>query len=395
MKTNHVSVLIVGAGPVGLATAALLRQHGVAVRIIEKNKGPTPYSKAIGIHARTLESMHALGLTEQLIADGHPMHKFRLVEDGRTIMAAGFSNIGSPYSFVLGLPQSRTEQNLLARFQELGGSVEWGTHLTGITSCGNPGMPDAPAVVRVQDADGVEQTISCNWLIGADGSRSAVREMAKIAFPGGDYGNAFILGDVKIDWDGPKYDLQFFLSGKGYLLLIPMPNGMHRIIAQTDQTYEDFQQGERPATTLQELQQIVNRNGPGNLRVHSPQWLTCAPFYHRLADTAVKDRIVLVGDAFHLFSPLGAQGLNTGFQDAFNLGWKLAFIERAGPIPSCFTLTRTSARQLRAGSQQSPRRPHATLPRHRCRNGCCVATPPPGTTVPNEFKRRCRECSPV
>jgi len=333
MKTSHIAVLIVGAGPVGLATAALLRQHGIEVRIIEKNAGPTPYSKAIGVHARTLESMHALDLTEQLIDDGHPMHAFRLNEAGRTIMSAGFGHIDSPYGFVLGLPQSRTERRLLLRLQQLGGGVDWETTLTRMEQWGNPADPTQPAVVRVKNSRGMEELVSCNWLIGADGSRSSVRELAGIDFPGGDYGNAFILGDVKIDWDGQKNELQFFLSRNGYLLVVPMPDGMHRLIAQMGKSYEDFQKSERPQATLEDLQRIVDANGPGDIRVHSPQWLTCAPFYHRRAETPVRGRIVLAGDAYHLFSPLGAQGLNTGFQDAFNLTWKLAFIEKGWGDP--------------------------------------------------------------
>jgi 2-polyprenyl-6-methoxyphenol hydroxylase-like FAD-dependent oxidoreductase len=280
------------------------------------------------VHARTLESMHALGLTEQLVSLGHPMHAFRLVEDGAPIMHAKFTNIGSPYSFVLGLPQSRTERTLLNRLQNLGGNVEWNTRLLDIDQLGDVESLQQSACVRLQKADGSEELVSCNWLIGADGSRSSVREMAGIDFPGGDYGKAFILGDVRIDWDGPKHDLQFFLTADGYMLLVPMPNGMHRIIAQTDKKYQDFQGSEKPLATLAELQAIVDRQGPGNIRVHSPEWLTCAPFYHRRAETSVKGRTILVGDAFHLFSPLGAQGLNTGFQDAFNLAWKLAYIEK-------------------------------------------------------------------
>lgn len=322
------SVFICGAGPVGLALAALLRQHGVAVRIVDKSAGPTPYSKAIGMHARTLESMHALGLTGQLLDDGLPMRSFRLVEGGRTLMSAGFDDIGSPYGFVLGLPQSRTERRLLERLEELGGAVEWGTSLEAIEDQGDPAALDRPAVVRIAHADGRVERVECNWLVGADGSRSAVREMAGIDFPGGDFGKAFILGDVLIDWDGPKTELQFFLSARGYLLVIPMPDGMHRIIAQTDKRYADFQGDERPQATLEELQRIVDANGPGGIRVHSPQWLTGAPFYHRLAETALRQRVILAGDAFHLFSPLGAQGLNTGLQDAFNLAWKLAYIEK-------------------------------------------------------------------
>lgn len=369
MKSHHLSALIVGSGPVGMAIAGLMRKHGADLRIIEKNQEPTQHSKAIGIHASTLESMHALALTEQLISDGHPMHRFRVTEDERTILSAGFNNIDSPYGFVLGLPQSRTEHHLLNCFHTLGGEVEWGARLVSIEQTGNPDRPDQPAVVRIAHEDGREEQISCNWLIGADGSRSSVRELACIDFPGGDYGTAFILGDVKIDWDGPKYELQFFLSARGYLLLIPMPGGMHRVIAQTEKTYEDFQHGERPDATLEELQRIVDANGPGDIRVHSPQWLTCAPFYHRQAETSVKGRIVLAGDALHLFSPLGAQGLNTGFQDAFNLAWKLAFIEKgwtdANLIASYKSEREGIARRIAAVTARTTRYLTATSPPKR------------------------------
>lgn len=328
MKHTHTPVLIVGAGPVGLATAAMLKRHGVCVRIVDKGAGSTPYSKAVGMHARTLEAMHALNLTEQLIADGRPLHRFRLHESGSTIMSAGFAGMGSAYEFVLGLPQRCTEGRLLARLQSQGADVEWGTSMQSLRHVGSSGEAEVPAQVVLQQQDGQQECVSCNWLLACDGGRSAVREQAGIEFQGGDYGNAFILGDAKIDWTGPKDELQFFLSGQGYLLLVPMPDGLHRIIGQTDRRYKEFQGVHRPQATLEDLQAIVDRNGPGNIRVHSPDWLTSAPFYHRMAQTSTKGRVVLAGDAFHLFSPLGAQGLNTGFQDAFNLAWKLAFIEK-------------------------------------------------------------------
>jgi 2-polyprenyl-6-methoxyphenol hydroxylase-like FAD-dependent oxidoreductase len=313
----------------------MLLRHGIKVRLIERAKGPTTFSKAVGIHARTLESMHALGITEKMISDGHPMQSFRVNEGGSPIMSAGFNGIGSPYEFVLGLPQSSTERNLLSRLQTLGGNVEWQTRLVSVKSVGGqPGSVGDLAEVVIEHADGSMEGVRCQWLIGADGSRSSVRELAGIDFPGGDYGNAFILGDAQIEWAGAKDQLQFFLSGNGYLLLVPMPGGLHRIIAQTGRTYEDFQKSNKPTATLEDLQSIVDRNGPGGIRVHSPQWLTCAPFYHRCASTAVKHRVVLAGDAFHLFSPLGAQGLNTGFLDVFNLAWKIAFVERGWAEPT-------------------------------------------------------------
>lgn len=327
MLNSETAVLVVGAGPVGLATAAMLRRHGAAVRIVDRSTGPTPYSKAVGMHARTLEAMHALGLTEQLVSDGQPLADFRVVDAGTTILEASFAGMGSAYEFVLGIAQSRTERRLLARLRSGGADVEWQTEFLGLGQAGDPHDRQALAEVRLQRPDGREERVRCRWVVAADGGRSPVRQSAGIRFEGGDYGNAFILGDACIDWQGPREKLQFFLSPHGYLLLVPMPKGLHRIIAQTDHRYEDFQGAERPQASLEELQQIVDRNGPGGIRVHSPQWLTSAPFYHRQASAARAGRVVLAGDALHLFSPLGAQGLNTGFQDAFNLAWKIAYIE--------------------------------------------------------------------
>jgi len=325
--------LIVGAGPVGVGIGALLSKQEVPVLVVDQNDGPTDYSKAIGVHARTLELMHALDLSEAMVSDGYPMSDYGLWEEGKSILAASFRDVDTPYPFVLGLPQSRTERHLSGALIDNGGAIRRRTRLIEIESTGDPARDDAKAVALLEGEDGKRFRVEADWLIGCDGNRSLVREQMGAGFPGGDYKRAFILGDVKIDWDGPKRHLQFHLGPNGYLLIIPMPRGMHRLIAQTDLSYEDFQKRERPEATLEELQAIVDRNGPGGIRVHSPEWLTCAPFYHRMADKAKEGRVLLAGDAFHLYSPLGAQGLNTGFGDVFNLGWKLGFVAKghAGP----------------------------------------------------------------
>jgi len=325
--------LIVGAGPVGVGLGAMLAKQDAPVLVIDRNSGPTDYSKAIGIHARTLELMHALDLSETLLSDGYPMADFGLWEEGRPILASSFRDVETPYPFVLGLPQSRTERHLSEALVANGGTIRRRTRLVEIESCGEARRDGAKAVALLEDEHGTRFRVEADWLIGCDGNHSLVREQMGATCPGGDYKRAFILGDVKIDWDGPKRHLQFHLGPKGYLLIIPMPRGMHRLIAQTDLSYEDFQKRERPEATLEELQAIVDRNGPGGIRVHSPEWLACAPFYHRMADKAQNGRVLLAGDAFHLYSPLGAQGLNTGFGDVFNLGWKLGFVAKgyAGP----------------------------------------------------------------
>ena len=324
-SVEHVSVAIIGAGPVGLALGSALRSHGVETRIFERNETTTKHSKAIGMHARTLEAMHCLGVTEKLIEQGRPLHGFRVTDMGSLTLNGTFSRIDSLYNFVLAIPQSSTERILREQFESQGSNVAWGAHLVAID---DDGASSGVSKFRIADSTGNERTLTCDWLIGADGGKSTVRELNQIPFPGGSYGKAFIVGDVEIDWDGSKEELQFFLSKTGYLLVIPMPGGLHRIIAQTEIIERKIEETARTATTLGELQRVVDSNGPGGIKVRSPRWLTAAPFYYRLAPTPRKGRTLLVGDAFHLFSPLGAQGLNTGFQDAFNLAWKLAFVEK-------------------------------------------------------------------
>lgn len=320
--------VVVGAGPVGLATAVALTQHGLDVIVIDGSSGPTPYSKAIGIHSRTMELMHTVGLSDAMLRDGNPMRDFAVYEAGRPTMTSSFAAVPSPYPFVLGLPQSQTERHLLSKLLEGGGKVLWNHRLSGILDPGEPDDPTWRALVSVQTDDGQVLEIGADWIIGADGGRSTVRDACGIAFPGGSYGNAFILGDVMHDWAGDRHKLQFHLSRSGYLLLIPMPGGMHRVIAQTDRKWEDFQNSSRPDARLEDLQAIIDARGPGGIRAHSPSWLTTAPFYYRLAERAQHKRMFLAGDALHLFSPLGAQGLNTGFGDAFNLAWKVGMVHR-------------------------------------------------------------------
>lgn len=329
--TDHLStdIVIVGAGPVGMALGATVARYGMNVLIVESSAGTTPFSKAIGVHAITLERMHTLGLTESLLADGFPMRGYRIYENGRCTMAASFRGVATPYDFVLGLPQSRTEAHLARDLAAQGVTILWQHRMTAIHDFGALEVGGPSAVIEVQRPDGTPMRIEARYVIGADGGRSAVRQAAQIGFPGGSYGNAFLLGDVELDWQGARHDLQFHLSREGYLLLIPMPGGMHRVIAQTDLRWEDFQHRDsRPDARLEMLQQIVDARGPGGIRAHSPRWLTAAPFYYRLAEAAHRDRVFLAGDALHLVSPLGAQGLNLGIGDAFNLGWKLGFVHQ-------------------------------------------------------------------
>lgn len=313
-------VLVVGAGPVGLAMAASLKQHDIQCDVVEQNDGPTELSKAIGIHAITLELANTLNLSHDFNKAGKAHKVARLNSGGKTVLSINFDKVESEFSQVLALPQCSTEALLLKRLKEFGGDVNWGVALESIEA-----LDDGRCKVQLCQNGERTETIY-DWVLGCDGTHSLVREQMGVDFAGGEYDKAFLLGDVKIDWDSPqKDDLQFFLSGKGYLLMVPLPDGMHRMICQTSNDFIDDGQGGRRQVALEDLQAIVDEKGPGGITVHSPQWLTCAPFYHRMASSAIKGNMALLGDALHLYSPLGGQGLNTGFQDVFNLAWKLAY----------------------------------------------------------------------
>lgn len=329
LENISTDVLVVGAGPVGMALAATVSRYGMKATVIECSECTTPYSKAIGIHAITLEKMNTLGLTERLLADGFPMRDYALYDGGRRTMATSFGGLPTAYDFVLGLPQSRTEAHLAADLVSQGVEVLWQHKLIAIQDIGSLTDPQAAAIAQIRCADGSMKEISAKYIVGCDGGRSTTREAVGIGFEGGSYGKAFLLGDVELDWDNNRHELQFHLSRHGYLLLIPMPDGMHRVIAQIDLKWEDFQNRDtRPEAKLELLQRVIDERGPGNITAHSPRWLTAAPFYHRIADVAHKERVFLAGDAMHLVSPLGAQGLNTGLGDAFNLGWKLGYVHQ-------------------------------------------------------------------
>ncbi|NRB37221.1 MAG: FAD-dependent monooxygenase [Pseudomonadales bacterium] len=319
--TNKSNVLIVGAGPVGMAMAATLALQGIKADIIDQSSQPTDLSKAIGIHSITIELMNTLGLAEAFIENAKSHQIAKLNADNKEVLKLNFSTLNSHYDQVLALPQSRTESMLRQRLKELGVCIQYNCKLENIVKR----SPEDYLVTLC--CDGKKDQRHYNWILACDGGYSKVRELMHIPFPGGEYDKSFVLGDVKIQWQDPSKDeLQFFLSKRGYLLIVPLPDGMHRLICQVSNEFIlDKDTGEKRQISLDELQDIVDDRGPKGLKVLEAEWLTSAPFYHRMAESAIHDNVILAGDALHLYSPLGGQGLNTGFQDVFNLSWKLAW----------------------------------------------------------------------
>jgi 2-polyprenyl-6-methoxyphenol hydroxylase-like FAD-dependent oxidoreductase len=221
----------------------------------------------------------------------------------RLLMQVGFEHLESDFKFLLGIPQNRTEAILLDRLRALGGAVHRPLQTTAIV----PGLDK----IAVTLASG--QVVNAHWLIGCDGGHSAVREAAGIGFPGGGYDETFALADVHLDPPVDPTVMVLYLASEGLLLLAPLPEGHVRLIATVDEA--------PPQPDAAFMQPLVDRLGPaaGTLRIRDVVWSSRFHIQHRVSDTPRKGRILLCGDAAHLHSPAGGQGMNTGIQDAVSL----------------------------------------------------------------------------
>jgi 2-polyprenyl-6-methoxyphenol hydroxylase-like FAD-dependent oxidoreductase len=308
-------VLIVGAGPVGLVLAIELARRGVPLRLIDRLAQPTTESRAVVVHARSLEMLEALGVVEELIASGQKTTAAEFHGDGKTLARIPLTGLGTRYSFSVTTPQTETERILTARLTALGVSVERGTTLFGLDQ-------DARGVrARVKRADGEEETIDADWLVGTDGSHSSVRGAIGQRLDGSFEGQRFLMGDVEAGHDLDHGTMQLFFSTRaGPGMVFPMRGRRARVIAEIT----DDPDSTRPAS-LEWLRQVVAERRLG-VQIESAHWLTTFEIHHAQVDRYRVGRAFLAGDAAHVHSPAGGQGMNTGMQDAFNLGWKLALV---------------------------------------------------------------------
>lgn len=309
-------VLIVGAGPTGLTLACVLARDGVPFRLIEAAAGPQPGSRGKGIQPRTLEVFEDLGIVDRVLADGRVGMPIRSVgSDGRVEKSGGEpieERPDVPYQLGLITPEWRIEEALRLRLAEFGGAVEFGTALTGF---GQSDDEVRASVVR----GGVVETVEARWLVGCDGGHSVVRKQAGIAFAGETLDDVrMIVADVGVA--GLDRDAwQMWRHEEGMVALCPLPS--------TDlfQYQASIGPGQDPGLTLANLQEIlVRRSGRSDLRLGEPEWVTLWRANVRLVERYREGRVFLAGDAAHIHSPAGGQGMNTGIQDAYNLGWKLA-----------------------------------------------------------------------
>ncbi|WNM37978.1 FAD-dependent monooxygenase [Micromonospora halotolerans] len=314
---SETDVLVVGAGPTGLTMARQLARHGVRVRLVDRALDRVHESRALAVQPRTLEVLAGFGLADKMVAAGNRAVRL-IVHAGRRERPVPLFNLGLPdtaYPYLLFLSQAETERLLGDHLATLGVSVERGVELVGLD------RSDRAAVATLRDRDGREERLSARYVVGCDGAHSAVRQFAGIAFEGGAYPQTFVLADLEVDGVEPG-GAHAFLAGRGLLFLFPLGHpASWRMVAMRPSN--DATPPTAPVH-LAELQTLADAYAGGALRLRDPVWATNFRLHHRAAAAYRAGPVFLAGDAAHIHSPAGAQGMNTGIQDAVNLGWKLA-----------------------------------------------------------------------
>lgn len=310
-------ILIVGAGPTGLACAALLAKLGIRIRIVDKNFARSDKSKALGVQAGTLECLEKAldpAIVQKMVSFGNPTREAWIHVDDRPPIRVDLGTIPSHHDFILILEQSETERILEEYLSSLDLVVERKTEFIEFQDRGDH------VLSKIRNPSGTIEEIVSDFVVGCDGAHSAVRQVLRIPFTGNAYDGDFILGDVQLAWPWPLGVVRTFVSEKGVIASFPMKGEAKYRLILIPRTHMPSQETD---ITAEEFSKAVAYLSSGKIFIKELTWLTRFRVHHRMVKHFRKGRVFLAGDAAHIHSPAGGQGMNTGIQDALNLGFKL------------------------------------------------------------------------
>jgi 2-polyprenyl-6-methoxyphenol hydroxylase-like FAD-dependent oxidoreductase len=317
-ESTEIDALVVGAGPVGLVAALELVRHGMSCRIIDRADQPSTTSKALVVFARTLETFDLMGIAGDFVEAGKKMRQLAFYRQQTLLAHLSFASLPSRYQFALGLPQSETERLLSQHLSRRGIVVERSTELTGLEQ----NQDCVQATVRTPA--GAERRIETGWLVGCDGAHSSVRHLLGLDFQGASYQESFLLADVRLTGEIPDGDVILMFADEGVLGIFRFSEARARVIAQL--TPASAEATGKPS--LGTIQFYLQQRCPYLIKATDPSWISHFQISRRKVRKFRENRVFLAGDAAHIHSPAGGQGMNTGIQDAFNLIWKLALVAK-------------------------------------------------------------------
>lgn len=320
--TSHIPVLIVGAGPTGLLMACELARRNIPFRLIDKKPERTLTANAVGIQTRTLEMLDHLGLVHQFLKLGHECKAIQLHSHGKNLARISFDHLDSNYHFILTLPQNETERLLNEHLLALKHEVERPLELTALTQ-DEQGLSCTLTSLETNQ----HETLRCTWLIACDGANSKVRELCQIPFPGEDLTEQFMVANAQMSTFLPNNEVHAFFNPGTLLFAVPFGSHSYRIGLNLHQSPRKF-------LIEKEVKEFIQERSQGDYDVNSVAWISPFWIHSKIVKQLRYGSIFLAGDAAHIHSPAGAQGMNTGLQDAYNLAWKLALVIEGRAKPS-------------------------------------------------------------
>ena len=320
-------VLIVGAGPTGLTMAAELTRHSIPCRIIDRKSGVTDKTKALSVQSRTMEVFEDMGIVDEVLERGRIVSGFSFYNEDRRIFQVASGELDTPYPFNMLYPQFETERSLYSHLNNLGTDVDWNTEILELE------QEDEHLKVKLQDAEGNVEFLEPNYLIACDGGRSFCRKALDIKLEGETFDSEFLIADLTLDWANPpmKDEWHGYFTDQGFVLIASLDGkNSWRMVMEVPwdiQDESDASHYEQP--TFAEFQKMFEMLDPiPGLELSEPNWISRFRIHRRIIDRFRHSNVFFAGDASHLHSPAGGQGMNTGIQDAYNLAWKLALVYR-------------------------------------------------------------------